>query len=68
MIRVRAREEGERGKKTRVFVVPGNPGVPAFYETFALALGEATAAASVEVVGYLGHTVEDRPNREDHRR
>ena len=37
VIRVRAREEGERGKKTRVFVVPGNPGVPAFYETFALA-------------------------------
>ena len=65
VIRVRAREEGERGKKTRVFVVPGNPGVPAFYETFALALGEATAASSVEVVGYLGHTVEDRPNREE---
>ena len=63
VIRVRAREE--RGKKTRVFVVPGNPGVPAFYETFALALGEATAASSVEVVGYLGHTVEDRPNRQE---
>ena len=51
VIRVRAREGGERGTKTRVFVVPGNPGVPAFYETFALALGEATAAARVDGVG-----------------
>ena len=71
VIRARARgsasssasSSSSTSSSTRVFVVPGNPGVPAFYETFALALGEATAASSVEVVGYLGHTVKDRPNR-----
>lgn len=71
VIRARARPENASSSSssssttTRVFVVPGNPGVPAFYETFALALGEATAASSVEVVGYLGHTVKDRPNRKE---
>ena len=48
-----------------VFVVPGNPGVARFYESFAVELGERLDARAVDVVGYLGHTEKKRPNRSE---
>lgn len=60
---VRARRSSGAGPC--VFVIPGNPGVARFYESFALALGEGVDARSVDVVGYLGHTERDRPNRSE---
>ena len=48
-----------------MFVVPGNPGVASFYETFASSLSERLDARAVDVVGYLGHTERDRPGRRE---
>lgn len=59
------RVERELGRGPRVFVVPGNPGVASFYETFASSLSERLDARAVDVVGYLGHTERDRPGRRE---
>ena len=57
---------------TRVFVIPGNPGVPAYYEHFAMRLCQKLTAntgaerdVEVEIVGYLGHTVKERLGRNE---
>lgn len=43
-----------------VVVIPGNPGVPAFYAHYARTLWTQLAGrARVEIVGYLGHSVDD---------
>jgi pimeloyl-ACP methyl ester carboxylesterase len=60
---IRARRAN--GKGPRVFVVPGNPGCAAFYETFAKTLCDELDAESVDVVGYLGHTKAERPGRSE---
>lgn len=56
----------------KVFVIPGNPGVPAYYEHFAMRLCEKLTAnagaekdVEVEIVGYLGHTVKERFGRNE---
>ena len=62
-IRIEAAVGGTPGDSStidEVFVVPGNPGVPGFYERFAQTLWrELNGAAAVEVVGYVGHTEQD---------
>lgn len=60
-IRIEAAVAGENAKSSfgfdEVFVIPGNPGVPGFYERYARTLwAELDGTASVEVVGYVGHT------------
>ena len=56
----------------KVFVIPGNPGVPAYYEHFAMRLCQRLTAnagaerdVEVEIVGYLGHTVKERFGRNE---
>ena len=62
-IRIEAAVGGTPGDSStidEVFVVPGNPGVPGFYERFAQTLWrELNGAAAVEVIGYVGHTEQD---------
>jgi hypothetical protein len=83
VIRVRGRSSGSSGprfsdatvarsKVMKVFVIPGNPGVPAYYEHFAMRLCEKLTARTgaekdveVEIVGYLGHTVKERFGRNE---
>lgn len=43
-----------------VFVIPGNPGVPGFYERFAKGIWtQMEGRARVSVIGYVGHTASD---------
>ena len=54
----------EAAKGTRepldIVIIPGNPGVPAYYAHYARTLWEdLDGQADVEVVGYLGHSETD---------
>ncbi len=54
-----ARVDGSGGnaEAPTVYVIPGNPGVPGFYETYARELwGAFDGARTIEVIGYVGHT------------
>jgi len=54
-----ARVDGSAGnaEAPMVDVIPGNPGVPGFYETYARELwGAFDGARTIEVIGYVGHT------------
>jgi len=52
-----ARVDGSEIEAPTVYVIPGNPGVPGFYETYARELwGAFDGARTIEVIGYVGHT------------
>ena len=43
-----------------ILIIPGNPGVPSFYETYARELHrELDGNANIEILGYLGHSTDD---------
>jgi pimeloyl-ACP methyl ester carboxylesterase len=59
-IRIAASPDVDPKRVRDVVVIPGNPGVPAFYETYASRLwSELDGAANIEILGYLGHSADD---------
>lgn len=53
-------DDEDAGAFDEVFVVPGNPGVPGFYERFAKGIWtQLEGKARVSVIGYVGHTASD---------
>lgn len=43
-----------------IVIIPGNPGVPSFYATYAVRLWELLEGrANIEIVGYLGHSTDN---------
>lgn len=43
-----------------IVIIPGNPGVPSFYSTYATRLWELLGGrANIEIVGYLGHSTDN---------
>ena len=53
-------DDEDAGAFDEVFVVPGNPGVPGFYERFAKGIWtQLEGRCRVSVIGYVGHTASD---------